>query len=61
VEQDTQREATDLPDGASEIFAREGVDGAKRLDGSSKISFCAHTNFWTAAVTNFVMPGIHLG
>jgi hypothetical protein len=42
VEQNARRRATDLPDGASGIFAREGMDGAKRFEWKSEISFYAH-------------------
>jgi hypothetical protein len=39
--QDAQSGATDLPDGASEIFARKGGHGSKRFEGSSEFNFYA--------------------
>jgi len=36
---DARRKATDLPDGASGIFGRKRVDGSKRLERKSEISF----------------------
>jgi hypothetical protein len=37
--QDARRRATDLPDGASEISAREWVDGAKGFERKAKLAF----------------------
>jgi hypothetical protein len=44
-----------LPDGASEIFARERVDGWKRIERSSEISFYAQVN---SERSIFVMAGL---